>query len=868
MLQLTFQAKILVPVVAIIGTVIVAASWSVNNQLAAQAEQDSAEKLSTSAEAFQNSLRQQASALEARCAVLANEPRTRAVFINNDRKTTEKHLAGLSDEFNAQALIYLSTDPSSPSVAFSKSSTVAVPPLNVVIPLANRALEGKPAGEILTIGKNLYNAVAIPINVSGSPIGALVLEFPITDSSMAEFRGLTQCEIALLSGGEVLASTLRQPELNAEIANLAPFLRTNPQRAILASQHYVALSGTLPKAGSAGYVLLASYENSLRSIASARSTLVATSMGGLLLASGLAWVIIRRVTSPLRDLRKGAEAIGRGDFSQHVAVRSQDEFGKLAAAFNGMTENLKSSRAELEKTVETIRRTESMYHRAISASGAIPYLRSHAAGHFTYIGECIETLTGFRPNEITPAAWEFMVQERLFRGELAGKSEAEAARAIRSREIVNYRSDCRILTRDGRIRWVADAAVEIFDESGKPTGSIGTLLDITDRKDLEDQLRQAQKMDAFGQLAGGIAHDFNNILTVISAHVDLLQSGGTKSKQDRESLDELAFASERAANLTRQLLTFSRKQVMQVNNVDLNRIVEDLAKMLRRIIGEDVDLVCELTNTPTIVRADTGMMEQVLMNLAVNARDAMPKGGRLTIRSIVEVLAHGRGPLLSPQEGPFVHLSVTDTGVGMTPEIQMRIFEPFFTTKGVGKGTGLGLATVYGIVNQHQGWIEVFSEPGKGTSFELYFPMATNPDASQGDRQEPDLEPIKGGTETILIAEDEHAVRKLAKTILETHGYRVVEAVNGIEALDQVRTNTTHVDMLLTDMVMPGGISGDELARRLQFVRPGLAVAFTTGYSEASAGLGEGSHFLQKPYSSRQLLETVRNCLDADRTTR
>ena len=389
--------------------------------------------------------------------------------------------------------------------------------------------------------------------------------------------------------------------------------------------------------------------------------------------------------------------------------------------------------------------------------------------------------------------------------------------------------------------------------------------EIVERKQLEAQFRQAQKMEAFGQLAGGVAHDFNNLLAVIMGFANLLRDTEELGAEAREQIEQVHLAGERAANLTKQLLTFSRKRDMQVRSLNLNDVIGDMAKMLVRLIGEDIKLDCKFSPNLPRVQADPSMMEQVLMNLVVNARDAMPKGGHLMISTDAVVIesSHTRGQS-EARAGDFVCLSVRDTGCGMTPEVRARIFEPFFTTKGVGKGTGLGLATVFGIVKQHLGWIEVASEVGLGTSFKIFIPVTSQP---APERQAKVVESKTGeGTETVLLVEDEEAVRGLLKIILQRHGYRVLEAASGSAALLVWKKYGTQIDLLLTDMIMPDGLTGRELAKQLLAQEPGLKVVYSSGYDddpEGTAFISRGTAvFLQKPYTPKKLIQTVRQCLD------
>jgi PAS domain S-box-containing protein len=389
--------------------------------------------------------------------------------------------------------------------------------------------------------------------------------------------------------------------------------------------------------------------------------------------------------------------------------------------------------------------------------------------------------------------------------------------------------------------------------------------DVTDRLELEAQLRQSQKMEAVGQLAAGVAHDFNNILTIMQGFASRLLDGEAPTGS-RENAQHILDATERAASLTRQLLAFSRRQPMQLRRLDLRGIVATMTRMLERLIGENIRLRVTSPEALPAITADSGMMEQILLNLVVNARDAMPQGGELVVETSLETVEEAEARK-RPQAraGKFVCLRVVDTGCGMDAPTLARIFEPFFTTKGPGKGTGLGLATVYGIVQQHQGWIEVESEPGHGTRFSILLPAAEGPaDEALGATASP--APVLGGTETILVVEDEALLRELARATLEGYGYTVLEAANGLEAVAVWRQAHQRMDMLFTDLMMPGGMTGRELSQRLREDRPGLRVIFSSGYSadlsEADFAAGDGSAFLQKPYRPAELARLVRTVLD------
>jgi PAS domain S-box-containing protein len=407
-------------------------------------------------------------------------------------------------------------------------------------------------------------------------------------------------------------------------------------------------------------------------------------------------------------------------------------------------------------------------------------------------------------------------------------------------------------------------SAELIELDGVPHVLVLTT-DITERRQLEEQLRQAVKMEAVGRLAGGVAHDFNNLLTAIIGSADLLLEDLDPASRAREDVNEIRRAGDRAAQLTRQLLAFSRQQPLTPRVIDVNALVADMDRLLRRLIGEDVDLRTVLAPDLGAVRADAGQLEQVIMNLAVNARDAMPGGGKLTIETTNTELDEGYArEHATVRPGPCVLLTVSDTGTGMDRETVSHIFEPFFTTKELGKGTGLGLATVYGIVKQSGGHVWVYSEPGHGTTFKIYLPRVSEPvDGATPVAAGP---ATLQGTETVLLVEDEAPVRELARRMLEAKGYQVLAAANPADALTLVAGHPEPIQLLVTDVIMPG-IDGRELARNLQQARPGLRVLYLSGYANEAivhrGVLDAGVAFLQKPFTPDTLSRKVRAVLDA-----
>jgi PAS domain S-box-containing protein len=429
-----------------------------------------------------------------------------------------------------------------------------------------------------------------------------------------------------------------------------------------------------------------------------------------------------------------------------------------------------------------------------------------------------------------------------------------------------YDETYRIVRPDGAVRWIHDRAFPVRDDHGHVYRIVGVAEDITEQRKLEEQFLQAQKMEAIGRLAGGVAHDFNNLLAVIQMNCELLKAEGDLPAPQLEYAEGINAATQRAGTLTRQLLLFSRKEAMQPRTLDLNHTIGGMSKMLQRILGEDIRMEFKFCPQPLLIHADPGMMDQVLMNLAVNSRDAMPKGGKLAIETAaVKYDELSASQAANARPGNFACLNVSDTGCGIPTANLPHIFEPFYTTKGVGKGTGLGLATVFGIVHQHQGWIHVYSDVGQGTTFRIFLPRLSET-ASDTVAAMPQNPPA-GGTETILLVEDDPPLRAALLMALQKLSYRVIEASDGIQALKLWKQHRHEIQLLLTDLVMPGGISGKELGELLRRDNPALKVVYASGYSaelvDKSLPLQEGVNFLTKPFQTEKLARILRHQLDA-----
>ena len=545
----------------------------------------------------------------------------------------------------------------------------------------------------------------------------------------------------------------------------------------------------------------------------------------------------------------------------HVEVgnhkRAKEESDALRDKLQSAYENLRREADERAAMQENLKSSEERFSKAFKTSPVPQAILTRGSHVFVDVNDRFAELAGVERQNL--------IGEVLFSIPLWTVPETRARieqLLADGQALSNW--ECRITDGTDKMRHALLSA-ESF-QLGKETCVLVMTEDISERVNLEGQLLQSQKMDAIGQLAAGVAHDFNNLLTVIQGYTQLLLAMQPANGVSREALEKIIAASQRAAGLTSQLLTFSRKQVAQPKAVDMNKVVHSVTGLLRPVLGENIRLNIRPTAELPSVMADAGMLEQVLVNLAVNARDAMPKGGELIVSTFsCDIDATYLQCRPQASAGRFVCLQVTDSGTGMDTQTMERIFEPFFTTKGVGKGTGLGLATVYGIVKQHRGWVEVASQVGVGTTFKVFTPAVEQKSEQTEFKTNPDI--VRGGNELILVVEDEPALRELVTKVLRTYGYQVLEAKHGKDALRIWESTDVKPALLLTDMLMPEGMTGWDLACHIRNESPDMKVVYTSGYSPEIFGgevkMDSNANFLPKPFHPRILAKTVRQCLDS-----
>jgi PAS domain S-box-containing protein len=706
-------------------------------------------------------------------------------------------------------------------------------------------------GRLRAIGDTVVFASIAPVSIEGEIAGYVLVWRRITN------RARSNQQVAQLIGGRDgalligsspgawtdQATTVEAPPVEVERAQTVTYRRVEGRERIAAMAPVAGtpwlLAVELPRD-----VVLAPARRFVRDFALIALAILALGLAGV-------WALSRRITRPLVRLTAAADAIGAGDHAIRVPVERHDEAGRLAAAFNHMLDRV-------DKEASARSESEEQWRSLFEQNPHPMWLYD------------IDTLAILRVNEAAVRQYGYTREEfaHLSLRDLYAAEDQPALAAVLSTlgpETVTMYA-MRHRRKDGGIVQV-EARGRPLSFPGSRTRLV-TATDITERAQLEEQLRQSQKMEAVGRLAGGVAHDFNNLLTVIGGYSEQLV-GSDLSANDRASVSEIAAAASRAAALTRQLLMFSRKQIVQHRLLDLNDVVTGLGPMLRRLLYENIELVTNLEPGPARVIADVSQLEQVIVNLAVNAADAMPNGGTLSVETAVVTLdasyAHSHAEVMP---GQYARLVVSDTGVGMDGDTLGKIFEPFFTTKPAGSGTGLGLATVYGIAKQLGGHIWVYSEPGHGTTFKVYVPLAGTEAPGDAAASAPVAAPDTTMHRTVLLVEDEPAVRLAARRMLERSGYSVVEAGDGQQALDLVAARTEPIHVVVSDLMMPG-MDGRTFAERLRATHPAVPVVFTSGYTDDAVvrrGIVDSSHaFLQKPFTRDQLATAVAGAISAAR---
>jgi PAS domain S-box-containing protein len=756
-------------------------------------------------------------------------------------------------------------------VSAPDGSPIATPgwPAGVAMPAALQsairdASAGQAKRDIVAIDGKLLLVTSEPARFTEAElIGAVSFGFPLDDRVAQGLAGITRAEINLVSGNRLAGSSLppeEQQQISAALAagSLASADAFSADVRNIGSRRFIG--GAFPlfrdRSTDTGYlVLLQDWAPTQTFLDELRAALVIAGVAGFVIALAGGLIFSRRTSQPLMDMAAAARDISSGDWSRVVTARGSAEATTMAMAFNEMTRSLRS---QAERLNASYRRFATVTQ---SARDAI--ISTDELGNITFWNKSAEATFGYSETDVLGRPIVNLIGE-------SDRAAYKAALPHPNADDLTFGHIIEVtgMRKDGS-RFPCEFSLAALHGS-EGTAFTAVVRDVMERKQSQDQLkqrdeqlRQAQKMEAIGRLAGGVAHDFNNLLMAIRGYAEMIAQNLPEGDERRSDAEEIIKASDRAAGLTRQLLAFSRREVITQQAVALDHLVQTMQAMLQRLIGPEIQIITEIWPDLTPVLADSTQLEQILVNLVINARDAMPKGGKITIelRNVeldkIGVAAH---PGLQP--GDYVEMAVSDTGTGMDAETMSRIFEPFFTTKEAGKGTGLGLATVYGIVQQNNGAIEVQSRVGHGTTFYIYLPRAV-------DLGKP--APMKavgqaGGNETILLVEDDDRVRALVSNMLRKNGYVVLLASAGDQALEIAARHRGRIHLLLTDVVMPG-LNGRILSERLTAVRPDTRVLYMSGYSD-DAILRHGvrkaaAHFIQKPFSIDALAHKIRETLTA-----
>ena len=829
----SFQSRVVVSFLLLITLVQIGTLLAVNSAIERSARAHVKAELATVATLVGRLIDARKERLVHAARILSADFPFKQVVALDDRDTLLSAMDNHRTRIGAELMMVVALDGSRMVDTLHRDAAVTGPAVPAAVPrLIERARQTGEVSDFVLVDGRPYQVVVVPL-LAPAPIAWIGMAFLLDLPFAEEVQRTTSSHVSFVyvdaaSRWSGVTSTLAPP---AQQALLAALSGKGPQGVSGPLDVPGADSETLviPLPTSSGVPISVILQRSLADAMEAylylrAALLVLFGVAAVVSIVGGVWVA-RGVSRPVRQLAEAAGKIEAGQYGDSVPMTRQDELGHLAATFNRMA----SAVAERE---ERLRESEERF-RTMTESAVDAVVTADARGNIVSWNRGAQTIFGYAAEDIlgTPLA-----------GLLPARDQG--------------------LTKDGR-----EIPIELSLATWEThQGSFRTAIirDVTERTQLEEQVRQAQRMDSIGRIAGGVAHDFNNLLTVIGGHAELLATHLGPDHKLQRRVRIIHEAASHAGDLTRQLLAFSRKQVLAPKVLDLNAVVTGVEPMLRRLIGEDVALVTAPARGLGRVEADPTQLTQIILNLAVNARDAMPEGGKLTIETsnveLDETHAHRHA---DTRVGPYVMLAVTDTGAGMDEETRSHIFEPFFTTKGPGKGTGLGLATVYGIVKQSNGNIGVYSEPGRGTTFKIYLPRVDEmAEVAAAEAPATDL----GGAETVLLVEDNEMVRALACEVLRESGYTVLEARHGADALEITQRYHGPIDLLLTDVVMPE-MGGRELAARLGAGRPDMKILYMSGYA-ADAIVHQGvlddrEAFIAKPIEPDALLRKVRAVLDA-----
>ena len=810
------------------------------------------------------------------CQIIAESPRLKAVSELGNSETAKNTALQLSRELNSTLscdLFILTNAKGNPLAQLigGVESSTDISGLESI----RHALAQESFADVWEVNGSVYRGASAPITVGADVIGSLTIGFRVRDEDVAFVKSMTNSDVLLAVDMTVVNATLNSSERN----DLEKWLRQSGQgfvprdhtsrpdvfRIDAAGDKYVAAFCRLNHAGSppVSYILLKPIERAVEAaLAPVRGAFLVLSLLVLAVTAAIGLLISNGITRPIASLVQGTAEISKGNYDYRINVRSGGELGFLAGKFEEMSVSLKEKvsqlgerNIELEDTLRRLGETEKRLQTILDTSTAIIHVKD-LQGRYLLINRRFETLYHKKREEVIG-----QTDNELFPEAIAEVFRDNDQKAIAAGGPVEWEE---IAPLEDGVHTYLSNKFPLFGANGVPYAVCGFSTDITDRKKLEEGLRQAQKMESIGTLAGGIAHDFNNILGIILGYVSRLERGHLDAEKLATSIDALRKASQRGAELVRQILTFARKTDVLLESVNLNDTISELTKMLAETFPKTISFNLKLDrNLPSIV-ADPGQVQQSLLNLCVNARDAMLNGGVLHVSTRVVKGESLKKNFPGVENRQYACIDVLDSGTGMDDATRARIFEPFFTTKELGRGTGLGLSVVFGIVNSHHGFIDVDSALGKGTGFHLYFPIPPGFKATERHDSKK-AEPSKGGTETILVVEDEEILRELVKSSLEEKGYTVLTAQDGVDALNSFTQNKERIALVLCDMGLPK-IGGWDAFKIMKELSPKVNVIFASGYLDpglkAEILKGGARDFVQKPYDPDEIVKRIRDVID------
>ena len=807
------------------------------------------------------------------CQIIAETPRLKAVAELGDPNTALQ----LSREMNAgiSSDLFILTDAKGKPLAELIGGT-AVSSQAATFESTRRALLHESSADEWQIGGAVYRGASSPITVGGDIVGTLTIGFHVREEDVELIKAMTNSEVALTVDSSIVASTL----VTADSAALDQWFRQAGKRYIpldaqpnaevftIDASHdkYVAAICRLNHKASESaiaYLLVKPIEREVQaSLAPVMKALLVLSLLVLAATGAIGYVISKSITRPIASLVQGTAEISKGNYDYHMNVRSGGELKFLASKFEEMSISLKEKvrqladrNVDLETTLRRLIETEQRLQTILDTSSAIIYVKG-LEGNYILINRRFETVYNCsRANAIGKTDYD------LFPKEVADSFRANDVRAINTGKALEWEE---AVPGEGGMRTYITNKFPLFDSKGAVYAVCSFSTDITDRKKLEEGLRQSQKMDSIGTLAGGIAHDFNNILSIILGYISRFERGKVNSENLTGSLEALRKATQRGADLVKQILTFARKTDVLLESVNVNQSVEELVKMLSETFPKTVTFTLNLDSTLPSIVADSGQIQQSLLNLCVNARDAMPNGGVLMIATRIAGSNTVRRKFTNAEDKSYACVEISDTGTGMDEATRVRIFEPFFTTKEIGRGTGLGLSVVFGIIQNHHGFIEVESAVGRGTTFRLYFPIP--PGFRESAKEETKrMDEIVRGTETLLFVEDEEVLRELVKTSLQERGYNVIAAEDGIDAVNLFSQYKEKISLVICDMGLPK-LGGWDVFKTMKEIQPDVRAIFASGYFDPAIKLemikGGAMDFIQKPYDPEEIVKQIRTALD------